>query len=89
MEYIVVAFRSRSESIKFNSYLVKSGISAELINTPKEAQVGCGLSVKIQRSSFYIVKSQVRFAIVNGGFKTFAGYFLVTIKNGNRRVKSI
>ena len=89
MEYVVVAFRSRSETVKFNAYLKRNGLSSELINTPKEAKVGCGLSVRIPRSNFYIIKNAVNFAINYGGFKTFAGYFLVSIKNGKRIVKTI
>ncbi len=89
MEYVVVSFRSRSETVKFNEYLKKNGLQSELVNTPKEAKVGCGLSVKIPRSSFYIVKNAVRFAVNNGGFKTFAGYFSVSFKNGKRIVRSI
>ena len=89
MEYVIVAFRSRSETVKFNAYLQKNGISSQLVNTPKEAQVGCGLSIKISKSSFYIVKNAVKFAVNNGGFRTFAGFFLVFIKNGKKAVKSI
>ena len=38
MEYLVVAFRSRAQTIKFSEYLRLNGIYGEIINTPKEAR---------------------------------------------------
>ncbi|MDE5667261.1 MAG: DUF3343 domain-containing protein [Clostridia bacterium] len=46
MTEILAVFRSRSQAIDCNSRLKRYGISATLINTPKEANVGCGLSLK-------------------------------------------
>ena len=50
MEYLIVAFRSREHTVKFYNFLKSVGINGEIINTPKEAGVGCGLSVKIGRA---------------------------------------
>ena len=47
MGYIAIAFRSRAQTVKFSGYLSRGGVPNEIINTPKEAGVGCGLSVKI------------------------------------------
>ena len=55
MEYVVVAFRSRAHTVGFYELLKKNGISAEIINTPKEAGVGCGLSVKISSYQFEVM----------------------------------
>ena len=46
MEYVVVAFRSRAHTVAFYEFLKGHGVSAEIVNTPKEAGVGCGLSVR-------------------------------------------
>ena len=40
MTEILAVFRSRSQAIDCNSRLKRYGISATLINTPKEANVG-------------------------------------------------
>ena len=85
MDYIVIAFRSRTHTIKFSEFLKKSGVENEIINTPKEAGVGCGLSVKISKNSVQSVKRVV--AVV--GMKSFAGFFLVKTVAGSRMVKSI
>ena len=85
MEYVVVAFRSRAETIKFKDILRRSGIRSEIINTPKEAGVGCGLSVKIDKNLFGIVRRKVFYS----GLKSFAGFFLITVASGKRVVRSI
>ncbi len=85
MDYIAVAFRSREQTIKFSKFLIVRGINCAVINTPKEAGVGCGLSVKIPLGSF----SAVRKAILNLRPSSFAGYFAVTVRGGRRSVRSI
>ncbi len=85
MEYVIVAFRSRSDTIDFSSLLKEKGIYSEIVNTPKEAGVGCGLSVKVNMGNFYIVKRLV--FLTNR--KSFAGFFLVKQIAGKRIVKSI
>ncbi len=85
MEYVVVAFRSRSETVAFSGFLRQNGISNQIINTPKEAGVGCGLSVKISKAQFSIVKR----AVFSVKLKSFAGFFLVTKANKTSVVRSI
>jgi len=85
MEHVVVAFRSRAETVKFSEILKRYGVYNEIVSTPKEAGVGCGLSVKISKNSVQSVKRVV--AVV--GMKSFAGFFLVKTVAGSRMVKSI
>lgn len=85
MEYVIVAFRSRSDTIDFSSILKQNGVFCEIVNTPKEAGVGCGLSVKISKGNFYIVKRLV----FNANKKSFAGFFAVKQIAGKKIVKSI
>lgn len=85
MEHVVVAFRSRAETVKFSEILKRYGVYNEIVSTPKEAGVGCGLSVKISKDSVQSVKRVV--AVV--GMKSFAGFFLVKTVAGGRTVKSI
>lgn len=56
MEYLLISFRSRASTVKISNLLTKSGISNEIINTPKEAQIGCGLSIKISKNAFKFAK---------------------------------
>lgn len=52
MEYIIFVFRSRSDSIGFSEILNARGVRNALVNTPKEAKVGCGLSVKTEKADY-------------------------------------
>ena len=72
MEFVVVAFRSRAHTVKFAEFMRANGVSVEIINTPKEAGVGCGLSVKINKEFFSMVKR----AVFSFNPKSFAGFFL-------------
>lgn len=85
MEYVVVSFRSRVHTVKFYQILKNGGVRCEIINTPKEAGVGCGLSVKFGKERFIFVKK----VLLNANLSTFAGFFLVKIMGNQRIVKSI
>lgn len=85
MDYIIIAFRSRSHTIKMASFLKSNNIGIEIINTPKEAGVGCGLSVKMRKEHFSIAKK----AVQSIKLSSFAGFFLVKNIGGRRIVKTI
>lgn len=85
MEFIIVAFRSRAHTIKFFNLLSAHGVAMEIVNTPKEAGVGCGLSVKIRKESFEFVKRTV-FSL---SLSSFAGFFMVKEIGGRRIVKAL
>ncbi len=85
MEYVAVAFRSRAHTVKFSALLTDNGIYNQIINTPKEAGVGCGLSVKIGTQAF----SSVKRIVLSLRLSSFAGFFLVKTVGGKRIVKSI
>lgn len=85
MEYIVVAYRSRESTIKLHEILLRFGINNQIINTPKEAGVGCGLSVKIEKNNFLFVR-RIVFKI---NLKSFAGFFEVKTVGAKRIVRSI
>ena len=83
--YIIASFRSRLESIMLKKELDKRGMIAEVVSTPKEANVGCGLSVKISPYQINYVKKLV----LTSGFKTFIAFFKVTTNNGINTVTII
>ena len=71
MEYIIAVYRSRSVSIRAYNYLLSNGVTCALVSTPRSANVGCGLSVKLGRDVF----PRVRQALASG--ETFVGFFVV------------
>ena len=71
MTDILAVFKSRSQAIDCNARLKALGVPASLINTPSEANIGCGLSIKIPPNSFERAKIIVR----NGNYSAFYGFF--------------
>ena len=45
MTYLAV-FRSRAQALDFLNAVKKTGVPAQAVSTPKEAGVGCGISIK-------------------------------------------
>lgn len=85
MEYIIISFRSRAHTVRYAEFLRKNGVYCQIINTPKEAGVGCGLSVRISVKDFSAAKK----AVAITGYTSFAGYFMIKTVGGIRRVRSI
>ena len=85
MEYLIIAFRSRAHTVKFYDILKRIGVSAEIVNTPKAAGVGCGLSVKINK----VYLSAIKRAINTLKTKSFAGFFVVKRVNGKNIIHTI
>ena len=73
MTEILAVFRSRSQAIDCNSRLKRYGISATLINTPKEANVGCGLSLKFYEN----VLNRAKPVILSGNYSAFYGFYMM------------
>ncbi|MGN0817766.1 MAG: DUF3343 domain-containing protein [Candidatus Coproplasma sp.] len=78
MSEILAVFRSRSQAIDCNQALKNSGVPSTLINTPKEAGVGCGLSVKASAAAL----SRVKKVIAAGRYSSFYGYMKIENKYG-------
>ena len=67
---ILAVFRSRSQAMDCNTRLRRSGIPSNLINTPKEAGVGCGLSVKFPKE----LEMHARAVVTGGRYSAFYGF---------------
>lgn len=78
--YYIYAFRSRTNAISFYEALLREQIKAGLINTPRAAGVGCGLSVKTQN---YIDANKV----LASGYSSLLGVFVA--EDGGRLTKII
>lgn len=71
MEYVIAVYRSRNVTMQAYDYLINNGVTAALVSTPRGANVGCGLSVKISASALPAVQP------VLARNETFVGFFLV------------
>ena len=75
MTDILAVFRSRSQAADCNSMLRMYGIPSNLVNTPKEAGTGCGLSVKIPQN----MVARAKTLIARGKYSAFYGYFTMRV----------
>lgn len=71
MTEILAVFRSRAQAADCNGKLRMNGIPASIVNTPKEANVGCGLSVKIPQNSLPRAKA----IILRSKYSAFYGFY--------------
>ena len=85
MEYLIVAFRSRAHTVQFANLLRSQNIVMEIVNTPKEAGVGCGLSVKARKQNYDLIKRLV----ILSALPSFAGIFAVKELGEKRIVKAV
>lgn len=69
----VAVFKSRSQVMEFQEIMAKQGVPCKIISTPKEAHVGCGVSLEFQPSKLEIAKILVN----KGRFNSFYGFFLI------------
>ncbi len=42
------AFRSRQQVMRFDSALRRAGVRSQVISTPRDVSIGCGLSVRFE-----------------------------------------
>ena len=85
MTEILAVFRSRSQAIDCNARLRAAGIPAGLINTPKEANVGCGLSIRFP----YGMLERTKMVVRSGGYSAFYGFFKIYSNYGKTIIGKI
>lgn len=83
MSEILAVFRSRSQAIDCNQRLRAFSVSSQLINTPKEANVGCGLSVKFPQGAAQRAKG----LITRLNYSSFYGYMKMDMRGGRYYIK--
>lgn len=44
--FAIAAFRSRQQVMRFEGALRRAGIRSQVISTPRDVSIGCGLSVR-------------------------------------------
>lgn len=70
MKYVIFAFSSRAQAMKFYEN-ARRVAPCSVINTPREASVGCGLSVKTNGEYYAALYS----VLTGGGYDSFLGVF--------------
>lgn len=70
MTKLIAVFRSRTQAADCCFRLKRAGVNARLINTPKQANVGCGLSVELPERC----GDRCKKIIARANFSAFYGY---------------
>lgn len=78
MTEVLAVFRSRAQAVDCNSRLRMSGVPANIVNTPREANIGCGLSVKIPQNMLPRAKAM----ILGGQYSAFYGFYTMNTAYG-------
>lgn len=66
---MLAVFRSRAQTLEFISVLKANGIPAQAVNTPREANVGCGISARFED----VFLTRVRFFLGKKRYSSFSG----------------
>ena len=77
----IAAFRSRSQTMRLFQLAKNNGINCAVINTPREASIGCGISVSYGPEDHRTMQNLV----MRGGFNALIGYYR-TEKTPNGRI---
>ncbi len=83
MSELLAVFRSRSQAMDCMNKMRAYKVPAQLINTPKEANVGCGLSLRIPLSS----ASKAKSIIARVGYSAFYGYMKLDVRGGKFNIR--
>ena len=67
---ILAVFRSRAQALSCLSRIRAAGICAAAVSTPREANVGCGISLRFSEGDLF----RVRRALASGRYSAFAGF---------------
>lgn len=87
MNYYLAVFRSQTQTYAFNQLLSSYQIPATVIQTPRQAQVSCGLSVKFFGEGSLDVARQI---LSRRQFSSFVAFFIVDdFGDGRKQIKQI
>lgn len=81
--YGVAAFRSRQQVLRFEAVLRRLGVAAQVITTPRDISMGCGLSVRFPVDAL----SQVRAALAAANPGNLIGLYRVEFAGGRLQVR--
>ena len=71
MNYIIVVFRARTETLTFANILKNYGVPFQIINTPRSLNLSCGISVKTLANKRELIDK----ILSQKSFQSFLGVF--------------
>ena len=85
MDYILIVFKSRTETLSFSELLKQNKISSAVVSTPKEVSHACGISVKCFSEYRNLVIELLR----GRRYSTYTGMFKVSQIGVYKKVERI
>ena len=83
--HCLAVFASRNETLYLAKMLLANGIRAGVVNTPKEAGLACGISVKFEEFNLLAVKN----LLASKPFRSFAGIYRVNFRENRYTYEKI
>ncbi len=83
--YGVAAFRSRQQVLRFEAALRRQGVPAQVVTTPRDISMGCGLSVRFPMERLQDVRRAL--LIENPG--NLIGVYRAEYDGGRLRVRPV
>lgn len=80
MPYGIASFRSRQQVFAFESALKRAGMRTQIVSTPREVALGCGLSVRFEENDTGRVIDMYRHAQPGN----LIGFYRVEERGSNR-----
>ena len=59
-EYYIAVFKSRNQTMKYYNTLKAERVRCEIVNTPRQVSLGCGLSVRFEAGALSRALSVLR-----------------------------
>ncbi len=78
MNFCLAVFRSRNETLYLANMLIAAGFRVMVINTPKDAGLSCGISLRFDERILGAVKK----CIASRPFRSFGGFYRVIVNGG-------
>lgn len=80
MDYVIAVFINRAQSQMFSKILFRYRVNNQIVSTPRELGVSCGLSVK-----FNIVNlKQAKIALNSGSYSSFKNFYKIVPLSSNK-----
>ena len=67
---MLAVFKSRSQSLDCLAHLKRLGVPAQTVSTPKDAGMGCGISIKFDSAAL----PRVKLLLTKRPYSSFAGF---------------
>ncbi len=80
MDFVIAVFINRAQSQMFSKMLLKLGVNNQIISTPRELGISCGISVKFNISNL----KQAKIALNSASYSSFKNFYKIIPLSNNK-----